>query len=100
MSSEFLFHFSKTGAQIYISHLDLMRLLGRAARRADLPVELTKGFNPRLKLKLARALKLGIASESEEGEMTLSEFIEPVEIQKRFQAQLPSGIEIKDVVSK
>lgn len=82
---------------IYISHLDLMRLFGRVLRRAGLPVALTHGFNPRLKVKLKRALKLGVASEAEEGEIVLAEKIEESEIKKRIKEQLPCGIDLKDV---
>lgn len=82
---------------IYTSHLDLMRLFSRAARRADLPVALTQGFSPHPKIKLKRALKLGLASDEEEGEIILEERITEDEVLKRFQAQLPSGIEIREV---
>ena len=82
---------------IYISHLDLMRLLSRAARRADLPVCLSQGFSPHFKLKLKRALKLGLESENEEGEIVLTEKIEEGELKQRLQAQLPQGVEIREV---
>ncbi len=82
---------------VYISHLDLIRLFHRAARRADLPIALTQGFNPRFRLKLERALKLGVASDCEHGEMVLTEARDASSVKKDFQAVLPEGIEIKDV---
>ncbi|MFH0877211.1 MAG: TIGR03936 family radical SAM-associated protein [Candidatus Omnitrophota bacterium] len=91
------FRLRKFGNMIYISHLDLMRALSRAARRADLPVALTQGFSPHHKIKLTRALKLGVPSDNEEGELVLSEPCGETLLQARWQAQLPDGLEIKDV---
>jgi radical SAM-linked protein len=81
----------------YISHLDLMRLLTRAMRRADLPLKITEGFNPHPKLSIKRALKLGLESENEEGSILLKERISPDSFRDRLQKQLPEGIEIKNV---
>ena len=36
----------------FISHLDLMRLIMRAARRGDLPLYYTEGFSPHPKLRM------------------------------------------------
>jgi radical SAM-linked protein len=84
---------------IYISHLDLLRLLGRAVRRAGLPVALTQGFSPRPRISVPKALKLGVASDHEEGEIVLNRPLEAAEIKQRLQAQLPEGITVKDVRS-
>ncbi len=94
--------FAKKGQMKYISHLDLLRLFQRAARRAGIPLILSKGFSPRPKISLKRALKLGLESESEEGvfqvaaessraAMTAEDF------RSRLQAQLPEGINIKNI---
>lgn len=91
------FTFSKKGLMRYISHLDLMRLLTRAMRRADFPLKITQGFNPHPKLSLKRALKLGLESESEEASILLKEEMGHEEFKGRLQKQLPEGIEIKDV---
>ena len=79
----------------YISHLDLMRLFGRALRRADLPFAITQGFSKHPKYSVKRALKLGLESENEEAEFALRENIPPEEFRSRLQAALPPGIEIK-----
>lgn len=81
----------------YISHLDLMRLLTRAMRRADLPLKITEGFNPHPKLSIKRALKLGLESENEEASIMLKERISPETFKDKLQQQLPEGIEIKNV---
>jgi len=84
----------------YISHLDLMRVLTRAMRRAEFPLKLSEGFSPHPKLSLKRALKLGIESDNEEAAIAaivLSLPVSPDEFKDRLQPQLPEGIEIKDV---
>lgn len=81
----------------YISHLDLMRLLTRAMRRACLPLKLSEGFSPHPKLSLKRALKLGVESENEEGTIILSLPVSPEQFKEKLNLQLPEGIIIKDV---
>ena len=88
------FNFSKKERMKFISHLDLMRLLIRALRRADLPLKLTEGFSPHPKLSLKRALKLGAESENEEAAVVLRQLVRPEEFQIRLQRQLPPGIGI------
>jgi len=92
------FVFSKKGAMKYISHLDLMRLLTRAMRRADLPLKITEGFSPHPKLSIKRALKLGLESENEEGTIVLKERLSPQDFKDRLQKQLPEGIVIKQAL--
>ena len=81
----------------FISHLDLMRLFQRASRRASLPVTITKGFSPHLKIGTARALKLGVESESEELVIDMSEKIAPDLIKENLNKNLPDGIRIKEI---
>ncbi len=89
------FVFSKTKLMCYISHLDLMRLMARALRRAGIPFYLTEGFHPHPKIKFQRALKLGVSSLGEEGELALSGTIRPAEFVKKMNKQLPEGIKIE-----
>ena len=96
-NEKILFSFSKNDPLIYISHLDLLRLFGRSARRAGLPVALTEGFSPHLKIKLKNALKLGVASASEEGEIILSKRMSCRDVQKKWQKQLPEGIVLTEL---
>ena len=91
------FRFAKKGSMKYISHLDLMRLLMRAARRAQLPLKMSEGFSPHPKLSIKRALKLGLESENEEASIMLKEIISAEDFRNRLQEQLPEGIFIKEV---
>ena len=38
--------FQKTGKAVYISHLDLMRVVQRIFLRAGTPIKYSEGFNP------------------------------------------------------
>lgn len=89
------FTFTKTKNMVYISHLDLMRLLTRALRRSGIPLRITQGFNPHPKLSIKRALKLGIESDNEEASILLKDNIGPVQFMETLNANLPEGIEIK-----
>ena len=90
------FVFAKKGLMKYVSHLDLMRLLVRAMRRAGLPLEFSCGFSPHPRLSLKRALKLGVESENEEGVIYLSKIISPEDFRERLQAKLPEGVYLKE----
>jgi radical SAM-linked protein len=86
--------FSKTGDMRFISHLDLMRLLQRALRRADLPVAITEGFSPHLKISTQRALKLGLESASEELTVSMSGNVTAAAFAESLNNNLPDGIRI------
>jgi len=92
------FYFSKTGHMKFISHLDLMRLLTRALRRAGVPVKISEGFNPHPKLSIARAIKLGVESEREEAAILLREPMNAIDFRDRLNSRLPEGIRIADAV--
>jgi radical SAM-linked protein len=64
-------HFIKKNYARYLSHLDILRVLERAFRRADISVVYSTGFNPRPKFSFGPALSLGHASEAEYFDMEL-----------------------------
>ena len=78
----------------FISHLDLIRLFQRALRRAGLPVTITKGFSPRLKVSITKALKLGIESTSEEALVYLDEKVSAKDFMGLINKQLPDGVHV------
>lgn len=78
----------------FISHLDLVRLFQRASRRAGLPVTVTKGFSPHLKISLARALKLGIESDGEEATFYVDKPIPAQDFISRINGKLPEGVKV------
>jgi radical SAM-linked protein len=59
------FMYRKTGAAAYISHIDTLRAIIRTLRRAEIPVEYSKGFNPHMNLYMSPPIVLGVESLSE-----------------------------------
>ena len=89
--------FTKQGALRYTGHLDLHRLMERAARRAELPLSYSQGFHPQPKISLAAALPLGFSSRNEVMDIRLNEELDPEDISDRLKNSLPTGIQILGV---
>jgi radical SAM-linked protein len=90
---KFRLRFAKRGDLRLVSHHDLMRCLERMARRAELPLAETQGFNPRPKVAFTLALALGIEGHHEVVEMELLEPMEPSEVLRRLAAVSPAGLD-------
>ena len=80
----------------FLSHLEVSRALERAARRADIPYAVTKGFTPRLKAAFGPALPVGTAGEREYWDIWMSRYIPAEEILGRFEQATPQGLEPVD----
>ena len=76
----------------YISHLDFLRLVQRAIRRADIPVAYSQGFNPHPRLSFASALAVGVTSEGEYLDIFLRDDMDPELLCNRMNQKLPLGI--------
>ncbi len=85
--------FAKRGDLRLVSHHDLMRCLERMARRAELPLAQSQGFNPRPKVSFTLALALGIEGHHEVVEMELLAPMEPAEVLRRLAAVSPPGLD-------
>lgn len=84
--------FTKQGPARYISHLDFARAVERAIRRAGLPVEFTKGFNPRMKISFVDAVPLGMESQAEWAQVHLSKQVTLRDFLSALNSCLPEGI--------
>ncbi len=89
--------FTKTGMAKYISHLDLMRCMTRALRRAQIPLWYTEGFNPHLFMTFARPLPLGVESLCESVDIRLVGEMTFREIKTRLNDALPRDITVISV---
>ena len=89
--------FEKRRRAKYISHLDLMRCMQRAFRRAGVPIWFTEGFNPHAYLMFPLALSLGYESGCEimdfrlDGDMSMEESME------RLNRVLPDDLQLLSV---
>jgi radical SAM-linked protein len=80
--------FSKDGKARFVSHRELMSIIERALRRADIPVALSEGFNPRPRISFPTALSIGISSTAEIVYIHLAEWLAPAEVHRRLNQQL------------
>lgn len=88
--------FSKTDNAIWISHLDLMRALQRAFRRAGILLKHSQGYTPHPTLSIAMPLSVGVSSDYEIAEFALAEWetIDLSALPQRLNAALPKGITV------
>jgi radical SAM-linked protein len=97
MKHEVVLRFDKKGKARFLSHLDLLRMFQRSIRRAELPMVLTQGFAPRMKISITPAVKLGTEAEGLEAKIVLRERMETKMLKQRLQEQLPMGLVIEEV---
>lgn len=90
-------NFSKTGRAIYISHLDVNRMMTRAVRRAQLPMWYTEGFNPHPYIAFALPLSLGQESDCEYMDIRIEGDMTDEEIKSRLNETLSEGIKILSI---
>lgn len=63
--------FSKTGALVYIGHLDVMRYFQKLFRRSGIPIAYSEGFSPHQILSFSHPLPLGMESIGEYADIEL-----------------------------
>ena len=89
--------FQKTGMAKFISHLDTVRCITRAMKRANVPVWFTEGFNPHAFLTFAMPLSLGFESLCETVDFRLMEEVDLNELKERLNNALPVDITVKEI---
>jgi radical SAM-linked protein len=92
---EIICRFSKGEDVKWVSHLETMRVLERALRRAQIAVAYTEGFNPRPRLALGPALSAGMTSEAELVALFLALKMDPDDLKSRLNKQLPPALQIE-----
>lgn len=95
--------FSKTGRIKYVSHLDLVRAMTRAVRRADIPLWYTEGFNKHPYLTFAAPLSLGYEGLRETMDIRMADDFPHDKLVERLNTVLPEGlvaISAADAVAK
>jgi len=84
--------FSKLGNLCYIGHRDLLRAIERLLRRSQLPVSMSEGYHPKVRMSFPSALALGVAGEEEVVELDLAEPVTNEEVIKRLNAASYAGL--------
>lgn len=72
--------YSKLGRLKFIGHKDLLRTLEALFRRAQLPLAMSNGFHPKVRMSFPCALALGYESLDEVFDLELNDTAEPVVI--------------------
>ncbi len=110
--STYRIRFAKVGRVAFLGHLDLVRLIARTLRRADLPLAMTRGFSPKPRLVFGPALGLGVPSLGELMDVDLEHAVPGArtwdmpagvprvelsaeEVRDRLAAVCPPGLEIE-----
>ena len=86
--------FNKTGDMRFLGHLETMRALERAARRARIPLAFSGGYHPKPKINFALALPMGIEGEAEWADLELLESWSPGKLLEDMNRNLPGGLKI------
>lgn len=86
--------YSQDGPARWVGHLDMMRAFARAARRAQLPLAYTQGFNPRPRMSFAAPLPVGMRGSQEYADLELEDALPADEVARRLRETAPPGLEI------
>lgn len=87
--------FEKTGRAVWMSHLDLMRLMQRAFRRAGVVLHHSQGFTPHAYVSMLLPLSVGMESVCELMEYELDG--ELAVTPEALNAVLPEGVRVLEV---
>ncbi|MGA2447973.1 MAG: TIGR03960 family B12-binding radical SAM protein [Polyangiaceae bacterium] len=86
------FAYEKLGAAAFLSHLDLIRALARAFRRAGVEVCYSRGYHPKPEMTFGPALSLGVASLCEAVDVRIAADVEPLTLLEKLSACAQPGL--------
>lgn len=86
--------YAKQGPAKYFGHLELVKILMRAFRRAHIALRFSEGFHPAPKVSFECALPVGIESEQERFLVEVPARVQPPTLIERVNDQLPEGLRI------
>jgi len=89
--------FRKEGDLRLISHRDVLRMLERLFRRAEVPLSMSEGFHPKPRMTFPAALTLGIAGRDEICEVELADEWSAEKFLARVMPELPPGLHFDQV---
>lgn len=93
-SGKLRLRFEKSGRAVYISHLDLMRTMQRAFKRAGYALKHSEGFNPHPIISILLPLSVGAASACELMDFQLTEETDLSAMPEKLTAVMPEGIRV------
>ena len=84
--------YERTGRAVWISHLDMMRMLQRAMNRAGVPIRYSEGFNPHALVSILMPLSVGTESVCQMVDIRVREDVDLETLPERLTAVMPEGI--------
>ena len=88
--------FYKRGSLAYIAHLDLVRTLTKAIKRAGIPVRYSEGFNPHPRMSFSSAMSIGLESDCEFLDIRLTKEVDPALLLSAFNAALTPELQAEE----
>jgi radical SAM-linked protein len=95
----YLVNYHRTGRICFLGHLEILRLIFRALRRAGITTNFSKGFNPTPKVSFGPALPVGTESLAEFFIMDIpAPLRSTTEAARLLNEKLPPGLTVQDIV--
>ena len=95
--SNYIIKYSRGEEVKYISHLDFVKFIQRAVRRAGLPMLYSQGFNPHPQMAVALPLSVGVTSDCELMRIGFDGDFKEDEIKNTLNSVLPLGFSVISV---
>ena len=90
--------YSRMGDICYLGHLEILQVIFRILRRAEIKTNFSKGFNPSPKVSFGPAMPVGTQSLSEYFVMDLPAPLDNIEeALQRLNNQMPPGLEVQKI---
>lgn len=84
--------YGKTERLRWLSHLEVLRAIERMVRRSGIPVSVTKGFSPHMKIAFGPALPVGTEGLNEYADVWLTRYTDASEVLGALQAVAPDNL--------
>ena len=88
--------YEQTCRAIWMSHLDTMRTLQRAVKRAGIPIRYSEGFNPHELISILLPLSVGTASLCQMADIRVREDVDIAALPAQLTAVMPEGLRVTD----
>jgi len=90
------FKFNKINEYKYLSHLETVRLIIMAVRRANINVKYSEGFNPNPKINFSFPVPVGLASHAEYSDIDIFGSMDAMDFKKALNMQLKEQMHVSD----
>ena len=86
--------YEQTCRAIWMSHLDTMRTLQRAVKRAGIPIRYSEGFSPHQIMSFASPLGVGLTSDGEYLDIEVNSMTTTEEMKDALNRTMVEGVEV------